>query len=164
MIMDILLAIPIGIMYNMIVHKTGEIFNNDMSYKEKLQKNLLIVFGGGILGIILANLVFGENKKYKNNALRFGLYLGAGMLMCHSVMYNWKIMQNDTKFIVMIATLCMLIWYTYYRVSENKDRDNGNSDESILKSILPATYTSYERYNDDYFEDEQDDNDKIINY
>jgi len=159
--MDILLAIPVGIMYNMIIHKTGEIFNNDLSYKEKLQKNLLIVFAGGILGIILANLVFGDKQKYKNRALRFGLYLGAGMLMCHSVMYNWTIMQNDTKFIVMIVTLCMLIWYTYYRVGENNNKKTEHDEDgSFLQNILPATYTSYEKYDD--VDDEDDD--KIIDY
>lgn len=145
---DGLFAIPIGIMYNMIIHKTGEIFNNDLNYKEKLQKNLLIVFGGGIFGLLLGFSVFGNKNKYKNRALRYGLYFGSLMLLGHSLMYNWTMMQNDTKFIIMITTLISLIWYTYSRLNENENKDEGTSN-SLLANLLPVTYTSYEQYNDD---------------
>lgn len=160
MFIDILLAIPIGIIYNMIVHKTGEIFNNDMTYIERLQKNLLIAFAGGVFGILCAYMIFGDNKKYRNKSLKYGLILGAGMLLCHSIMYNWTLMQNDTKFIIMIGMMAMLIWYTYYRLDKNKK--SNESSENDLADILPATYISYERYDDDYLNDDEKEN--VINY
>ena len=106
-------------------------------------------------------MIFGDTKKYKNAALRYGLLFGAAMLLCHSVMYNWKLMQNDTKFIIMIAILCMLIWYTYYRV--NNDKTTGTSefeDEGVLSSILPSTYVNYEKYDDD----NDDEDGQILHY
>lgn len=147
---DIALAVPIGIIYNMIIHETGAIFNNKFNYKDKVQRNLLLIFGGGLFGLLTASFILGEKSKYKNNALRYGLYLGSFLLLSHSVMYNWKIMQNDTKIIVMILTFLALIWYTYSSIDtgidNNTKKKSKNSNEDKMASLLPLTFTSYEQY------------------
>ena len=162
---DIIISIPIGITYNVIIHKTGEIFNNDMNYKDKIQRNLLLSFGGGIFGIIMASVLFGNNSKYKNRAVRFGLYIGSTLLLLHSIGYNWALMENDTKFIIMIITLAGLIWYTYSSI-DDIDIDN-NPKKTIHRTSsservngLPAVYPI--RYSEPFDSDDTEDYDQII--
>lgn len=159
-IIDLLLAVPIGVIYNMIVHESADVFNDKFAYKDKVQRRLLTVFGGGLIGMIIA--VFCLSNSVQNTAIKYGLYVGSLLLLFHSVIYNWQIMQNDTRIIVMVLTLCTLIWYSYSSNS-NKDKtsksnkndkkkiysnDYVNSDGIKLSEILPLTY--YEGYKEDY--------------
>ena len=159
-IIDLLLAVPIGVIYNMIVHESADVFNDKFAYKDKVQRRLLVVFGGGLIGMIVA--VFCLSNSVQNTAIKYGLYVGSLLLLFHSVIYNWQIMQNDTRIIVMVLTLCTLIWYSYSSNS-NKDKtsklnkndkkkiynnDYVNSDGIKLSQILPLTY--YEGYKEDY--------------
>lgn len=166
---DVVLSIPIGIIYNMMIHKIGEIFNSDLNYKDRVQRNLLILFGGGILGLILAMSVFGTKNKYKNRALRYGLYIGSCLLLGHSIMYNWGIMQNDSKFIVMSLVLSFLIWYTYTNIESGDGSDVVDND--ALSNFLPASYISYEQYggknehyDEQYDENDREDYEEIVDY
>lgn len=157
---DVVIAVPIGLVYNMIIHKTGEIFNNDINYKDKLQRNLLLSFGGGILGIVLASFVFGKGK-YKNRAIKIGLYIGSILLFFHSIGYNWTIMGNDTKFIIMIVTLISLMWYTYSNLDSDKQSssdDNDHKSSKYLPSTYPYGYKSPEPFDSD------EDFDGIVNF
>ena len=163
-IIDVALSIPIGLVYNMIIHKIGEIFNNDINYRDKIQRNLLLSFGGGILGIILASFVFGKGK-YKNRAIKIGLYIGSVLLFFHSIGYNWTIMGNDTKFVIMLITLISLMYYTYSNLNSDKPIVDSSDDYGESSKYLPAVYTykypeqfgsDKNNYNNDY--------DRIINY
>lgn len=170
---DILTALPIGIIYNMSVHKLGEILNNDLEYNLKMQKNLLLCFGFAIFGTVIGYYIFGNSKKYRNRAIKFGLYFGALLLLIHSVFYNWGVMENDTKLIIMIVILCGLVLYAY----KNYNPDTENSTEIIPESLLedeedlddkygsyalPATYVSYPSH--ELFENSRDDEFKVFNY
>jgi hypothetical protein len=164
---DVIISIPIGITYTVIIHKTGEIFNNDMNYKDKIQRNLLLSFGGGMFGIIIASVLFGNNSKYKNRAVRFGLYIGSTLLLLHSIGYNWALMENDTKFIIMIITLAGLIWYTYSNVDDvdNNDkpmRETNKMPRDERVSGLPAVYPI--RYSEPFDSDETEDFDQIVDH
>lgn len=173
---DLLLAVPIGIIYNMIVHESANVFNDKFTYKNRVQRNLLMIFGGGLIGLVIA--MFCLSNSTSSVALRYGLYFGSILLLAHSVMYNWEIMQNDTRIIVMILILGVLIWYSYSSRQENnkiahikykskKDKtgdydDYVNSDGLKLSSLLPMTYyeqykTSYEgNYDDGNYDDEDE--------
>ncbi len=158
-ITDLLLAVPIGIIYNMIVHESSVIFNDKFNYKDKVQRTLLMVFGGGLIGMIVA--MFCLSNSIQNTAIKYGLYLGSALLLFHSVIYNWQIMQNDTRIIVMVLTLCVLIWYSYMsnktetkkektKLKDKKksddydyDYDYVNTDGTKLSSLLPMTYEQY---------------------
>lgn len=133
---DVIFAIPIGILYNMLIHKICDTFNNELSYNEKMQKNLIIIFGGSLLAFFIAYF----NKK--NKPLKYGLYLGALLLFAHSVIYNWYIMYNDTKIIVMSMCFLLLIWYTYSNSEPTYTTDELNLMDDDSK-YLPAVYGSY---------------------
>lgn len=135
-ITDLIIAVPIGILYNQTVHKISDMFNGDLSYEDKYQKNLLFIFGGGLMGLLIAFFML-NSKTYNNRALKYGLYLGSFILFVHSVFYNWHIMRNDAKIIVLLLALSSLIWYTFSRLGNEKG-------ESSYDESLPAIY--YERY------------------
>jgi hypothetical protein len=166
---DLILAVPIGIIYNMIIHELSVILNDNFSYKDKIQRNLLMIFGGGLLGFVLA--IFFLSNSNQNIAIKYGLYLGSSLLLFHSVINNWQVMHNDTRIIIMILTLCVLIWYSYSskasikKKDDKKDKKNKkhNKDKSTdykekttthkLSSILPMTYF------EDYYNSNNNDDD-----
>lgn len=131
-IFDSIISLPIGIIYNMIVHEIAELFNEKENYNEKLQKSLLIVFGGGLVGFLIGHVLS------TNRSLKFGMYLGSLLLIAHVVMYNWETMRNDTRIIVMMLSLVVLVWYSYKNsnntnnethINNNYD-DNGDDDDN----------------------------------
>lgn len=120
-IIDSIVAIPIGIIYNMMIHEFADLLNEKSNYNEKIQRSLLVVFGGGIMGFCVGYFLT------KNLALKFGMFLGAILLISHVVMYNWETMRNDTRIIVMVLSLAVLIWYSYV----NSDEINDNQSDEI---------------------------------
>jgi hypothetical protein len=123
---DAIIALPIGIIYNMIIHEFAEILNEKLNYKDKIQKNLLLIFGGGLIGFIIAYFFT------QNNALKFGMYIGSILLLVHTIFYNWTTMHNDTRIIVMILSLCILIWFAF---NQNSDKDKIKKNKDINNDI-----------------------------
>jgi hypothetical protein len=149
LVTDIAIGLPIGIMYNIFCHKVGEIINANFEYKEKVQRNLILTFVTGVLAIVLAITVFSEHKKFKNRAIKFGLYVGAILLLFHTLLYNWTILENDTKLFIILSALVGLIWYSY-RPSNNRSISVVSDDDANMSDLLPLTYTDYaENFDDD---------------
>lgn len=155
-LIDLALAVPIGVIYNMIIHESAEIFNSKLNYKDKIQRNLLLIFGGGLIGFLIATFLT------TNPALKYGMYLGSILLLAHSIMYNWVVMQNDTRIIVMMLSLIVLIWYAYSHDDGNRDSaissDYKEKDGMKISSLLPMTFTQYEQYSSkhEHFNDDND--------
>ncbi len=140
------------------------------------------VIGGGIVGLIVAMFVFGQNSKYKNRSIRYGLYFGSILLLIHTIMYNWETLENDSKFVIMIITLLALIFYVYNNFTEseeNKLKPNKKKNVTFVDDnddreakYLPATYVNYEpselfgaHYNGNFMSgNEYADDDEIMNY
>ena len=126
---DILLAVPIGFIYNILFYKLGEIITMDLEYNEKIQRNLLISFIGGISGIFLALNVFGnKNYKYKNRAIKYGLFFGSVMLLFYTLCYNWDILGNDIKLFIIIMCFITLLWYSYLDPDSENNLDHDESE------------------------------------
>jgi Ca2+/Na+ antiporter len=119
-IFDILLSLPIGLAYSIFFHKLGEILNADYEYNKKLQRNLILAFIGGIFGLIVVILAFGKDKIFYNRAVKYGLVVGSMMLLVHTLIYNWNVLENDVKLFSIISSLIVLIWYAYYYTSKSK--------------------------------------------
>jgi len=138
-LLNILFAVPIAIIYNIIIHKLGDIFNDDVTYNERIQKNLLLSFGGAILAIYISMSLLCNTCSYKNIALQYGLYLSALLLLLHSLFYNWSNMQNNTKFIIMIVFLSVLIYYSYKYSSHHT-----SSNTKIKNTKKNKLYQNYQ--------------------
>lgn len=134
---DSAMAIPIGVLYNMIIHETGDIFLNKYEHAYKTQQKLLLTFVGGIMGLILAGSLFGPKALFKNRAIRYGLYFGSILLLIHTLFNNWGILKNDTKYLIMVIALFLLIVYAYNNFSSDSD---GFYDD---KDYVSATYVNY---------------------
>ena len=155
LLIDLLVSIPIGIMYNMTIHKTGDIFSDNVDYNYKVQRNLLISFCGGIVGLMIAMFVFGQNSRFKNRSIRYGLYFGSILLLMHAIMYNWETLENNSKFVIMIISLFALILYVYNNFTETEEKSRKKRNDAIDdeyeyeydnndgSKYLAATYVNY---------------------
>lgn len=117
---DLLLAIPIGLMYSIFFHKLGEILNSEYEFHERIQRNLILSFIGGIIGLILVVLVFGKGKLFYNRSAKFGLLFGSFLLLSHTLIANWNILDNDVKLFSIMTSFVTLLWYSYNYSNESK--------------------------------------------
>lgn len=128
-IVDLFVAIPIGILYNLMVLKLGEITNVNVPYKIKMQRNLLLAFGCAAFAFFLAQTVFNNNKQFENRAVKYGLWIGMIMLLIHVMLYNWKILENDSKLIILIMTFAILVIYSYNYSDKDNQIENDDDDD-----------------------------------
>jgi hypothetical protein len=113
MLKEIILAIPLGILYSIFTHKIVDTVLSDMAYDTRYQKTILLLFIIGIVGIMIASTIFLSHPYFENTAIRYGLLFGSGLLMFYSLITNWHIMHDDTRFIMLAIVLAGLIWYCY---------------------------------------------------
>jgi hypothetical protein len=128
---DMLIAIPIGILYNLMILKFGDITNANVPYKLKMQRNLLLAFASAALAFLLGQFIFDESRKFGNRSIKYGLWLGACILLIHVMLYNWNVLENDSKLIIMIITFVILLLYSYgfYSSDSGDSIDNGENIE-----------------------------------
>lgn len=130
---DLLIAIPMGILYNLMVLKFGEIANANLPYKLKTQRNLLLAFGSAAMAFFLAQFIFDEKKQFGNRAVKYGLWIGMCILLIHVMMYNWHVLENDTKLIIMIITFVILLFYSYSYSGDNENKLQQNIDDEEME-------------------------------
>lgn len=133
---DIIIALPIGIMYNIIIHKLSDIYNNNDNYNENIQKDLFFCFGGSILGFLLGKVVFDGDTNLNNRTIKYGFYFGSFLLLCYSVIYNWAILEDSSKFVIMLIMLLALLLIAYYSISNNDDNDDNDDNEYENEEII----------------------------
>ena len=129
---DVIVAIPIGVLYNIFFHKIGEIINNECKYDEKIQRNLILTFIGGLIGFILAFTIFSTHKSFSNRAVKYGLYFGSLLLFFHTLVYNWNVIGDDIKLFIVTITMALLICYAY----SNKEEEEEKEIKNILKTEI----------------------------
>lgn len=126
--MGVLLSIPIAIMYNLFISKINHMLTEDLSLREKMQRELVIGVIAGIVALILAFCVFG-NKKMENKIAKYGLILGGVLLLLYSVIYNWDSIENVTKLIVLFTIMIFMIGYSYSYIQKTEDDIKGETFE-----------------------------------
>ncbi len=117
---DTIIAVSIGLIYNLIILKFGEICNENLPYKHKIQRNLLMAFFGAIVAFLLSQYFFYPEQPYENRGIRYGLYLGTLILLIHIVLYNWGNLENDSKLIIMSIALIVIMLCSYNFYSNDK--------------------------------------------
>lgn len=118
---DVVTAVPIGILYHFVINKFAELATDDMKIDEKIQKNIVISFVAGLVGIVLAMSLFEENKALENRAVKYGIFTGSVFLMINTLIFNWVILGNDTKLFVLISLLFFVVGMSYkYKYYSNK--------------------------------------------
>jgi hypothetical protein len=111
---DGIIAIPICILYLLFVNRVIDIFTENIKAEERIKKHIIITFIIGIVSILIAIYVFG-NKKIKNRAVKFGLIIGAFILIINSLYNNWDNLEHDAKLFIIGAVFVLGIGLSYFR-------------------------------------------------
>jgi len=86
--LNILFAIPIGILFNMIIHNISDIVTHN------IEKKLMFLLILAVIGILIGKFLL-ENK-----TLRYGLYFGSSILLYYTLVMNWDVMDQYAKVII----------------------------------------------------------------
>jgi undecaprenyl pyrophosphate phosphatase UppP len=121
--MGIILSIPIGIIYNLIVSKIGNMMTQDSSYRDKIKKNLIVEIIGGIVALALAYFVF-SSELFNNKIAKWGLIFGGILLLIYSLVYNWDEIDDFVKLFLFLSAFTGTVVYSYnYIKIKNKKHE-----------------------------------------
>lgn len=142
--MGIILSIPIGIIYNLIVSKIGNMMTLNSSYKDKIKKNLIVEIIGGIVALALAYFVFSSNL-FNNKIVKWGLIFGGFLLLIYSLVYNWDEIDDFVKLFLFFSAFTGTIIYSYnyikvapkYENINTNINTNINANKNSNKKIMP---------------------------
>ena len=126
--MSLLLALPIGIIYNLVIGKIGQIITKNYVLKDKIENNLIIEMIGGIIAFILAYLIFNRGK-LANKTIKYGMIIGGSILLFYTLIANWDTIDEKTKLFALLLLLIIIMIYTY---KKNK-KDQSNNNQKIVK-------------------------------
>ena len=110
--MGIILSIPIGIIYNLIISKIGNMITDNLSCKDKIKKNLIIEIIGGIVALALAYYVFSSGM-FGNKIVKWGLIFGGVILLVYSLIYNWDEIDDYIKLFIFFISFFGITFYSY---------------------------------------------------
>jgi len=110
LVRDILISIPISILYIFFIQKLIELLNKDLLYEDKIKRTIAISFVAVIVGFVLAFKIFNYKKTY-NRIAKYSLIFGSTFIFLNSLLYQWPQLSNDTKLIIVgISLSCALIF------------------------------------------------------
>jgi len=112
LVRDILLSIPISLIYVFFINKITELLTSDTVYEEKIKKNIAISFICVIVGFILAYKIFSHGK-LKNRIIKYSLIFGSFILLINSIIYQWNDLSNDSKTFMIGLLLILACLFTY---------------------------------------------------
>lgn len=127
-LLNAIMTVPIGILYNIFITKLSEIMTNSLVYEERIQKHLIFCFIGGLAGYVLAMTIFEKDGILENVSAKYGIALGSTVLILNAMISNWMILQNDTKLFI-IGMLFMFSLIVAYKFNNSDEPNKNNKDE-----------------------------------
>jgi hypothetical protein len=94
--LNILFFIPLGILFNMIIHNLSDIIVVD-----NIEKKLMFLLIFAVIGILIGKFMI------DNKTLRYGLYFGCSILLYYTLIMNWDVMDKYAKIIL----ICIIFGY-----------------------------------------------------
>ena len=119
MIIELILYISIGLLYNYLIYLGTETLYSNLDYIDKEHKKFITLIIFSILGISLSYIVNDKKKKYYNNTVSKGFYLGGILMLLISITSHWYDMSKTIKTFIISIIFYLLIKYSY---SKNKKR------------------------------------------
>jgi hypothetical protein len=110
---DVMYAIPIGIMFNIIIYKLLEIIYKESTYEERYQYMATSSFIAGIIGLAVAEAIFARKGFIGNRAVRFGLIGGSALLIFYTIVANWDKLDDMTKLTIFGMAFAVFVWLSY---------------------------------------------------
>ncbi len=114
LVRDILLSIPLGLLYVFFFNKKILLLKIYSIFEEKIKKAISISFICVIVGYILAFKIF-NNGKLKNRIVKYSLTFGSSIILINSIIYHWPELNTDTK-TFMIGVLFLLSIILSYKI------------------------------------------------
>lgn len=134
MFKDIIFGLLLSFVYVVLVNKSISLFLSDLTYSEKFQQSMLIIFMIAILSLALAYTVFSSHELYKNNIIKIGLTVGGIWIMFHSLFINWNNINEEIKLLVIGVIFGLIIWFSYSHHNQQKlEKEKKLKDEKIKK-------------------------------
>ena len=124
----IILAFPIGAIYSLLINKLAEIVTKNDEMKDKVQKSFVIEIFFGLLALVIGYIVFGKGA-CENRIVKYGIWFGGVILLFYTMVINWEIIQDVTKFGLFCTGFVFLIGiaYQYRKSSNDKQQENRKS-------------------------------------
>lgn len=136
MFKDIIFGLLFSFIYVIFINKSVSLFLSDMTYGDRFQQSILIIFMIAILSLTLAYTVFSKHDVYKNDVVKLGLTFGSIWIIFHSLFINWNIINEEMKLLVIGVIFGIIIWCSYgyhtgkISASEKKSKD-AKTDKKI---------------------------------
>ena len=111
---DVLIAVPITIIYLLFINKIIDTLTHDMVAEERIKRTILISLIIGIVAIVIGIYVFGSSKLY-NRPVKFSLVGGSTLLILYTLYYNWAHLQGDAKLFMLGGLFVVSIIWSYIK-------------------------------------------------
>ena len=112
LVRDVLISIPISILYIFFIQKLIDLFNRDLVYDDKIKRSIAISFVAVIVGFVLAFKIFSYKKTY-NRIAKYSLIFGSTFIFLNSILYQWPQLASDTKLIIIGISLVSALVLSY---------------------------------------------------
>ena len=117
MIIEVILNILIGLLYNYLIYLGTETAYSNLDYINKENKKFVTLIIFAILAISLSYIVNNKRKKYYNNTVSKGFYFGGILMFLISITSHWYDMSKTIKTFIIAILFYIIIKYSY---SKNK--------------------------------------------
>tara|TARA_S200000501_G_C20635196_1_gene660741 strand:+ start:142 stop:531 length:390 start_codon:yes stop_codon:yes gene_type:complete len=117
MIIELILYILIGLLYNYLIYLGTETAYSNLDYTNKENKKFVTLIIFAILAISLSYIVNDKRHKYYNKTVSKGIYFGGILMVLISITSHWYDMSKTIKTFIIAILFYILIKYSY---SKNK--------------------------------------------
>lgn len=114
LVRDVLLSIPLGLLYVFFINKLLELLTSDTVYEDKIRKNIAMSFVIVIIGLVLSLKVFASGR-LENRIIKYTLIFGNIIILINSILYHWPQLQTDTK-ALFVGILLLLGFVLSYKL------------------------------------------------
>jgi hypothetical protein len=110
---DLLIAIPIVLLFLLFVYKLIEILTLKQKPDDKVKKTLILGFIFGIITLAIGFYVFGKSG-LKNRSVKIGLIVGSLILLFQTLISNWDKLQHDVRLMFIGIVFGITIFVSYF--------------------------------------------------
>ena len=122
MIIELILYILIGLLYNYLIYLGTETAYSNLDYNNKENKKFVTLIIFAILAISLSYILNDKRHKYYNKTVSKGIYFGGILMVLISITSHWYDMSKTIKTFIISVLFYILIKYSYSKNKVNKKK------------------------------------------
>jgi hypothetical protein len=129
MIIELILYISIGLLYNYLIYLGTETAYSHLEYYNKEDNKFITLIIFAVLAIILSYILNEKHRKLYNNTVSKGFYLGGILMLLISITSHWYDMSKTIK-----TSIISIIFYFLIKYSYNKNKKIKKKKRYIIKN------------------------------